>query len=58
MNKKIISFSAVVFGMLGGYLPSLFGDTELFDGWTILGGLVGGIIGVWIGVYVAKRWGE
>ena len=35
----------------------LFGDTELLDGWSILGGLLGGFFGIWLGVYVSKRWG-
>jgi uncharacterized membrane protein YfcA len=57
MNKRVILFFATVFSILGGYLPVLFGDNELLDGWSILGGLVGGIIGIWLGVYVSKRWG-
>ena len=57
MNKRIILFFATVFGILGGYLPVLFGDNELLDGWSILGGLVGGFAGIWVGAYVSKRWG-
>jgi uncharacterized membrane protein YsdA (DUF1294 family) len=57
MNKKILLFFAAVFGALGAYLPALFGDAELLDGWSILGGLVGGLFGVWLGVFVSKRWG-
>lgn len=30
---------------LGGYLPTLFGESA-FGGWSILGTIVGGIIGV------------
>ncbi len=57
MNKKVILFFATVFSILGGYLPVLLGDTELLDGWSILGGLVGGLFGIWLGVFVLKRWG-
>lgn len=57
MNKRIILFFATVFSILGGYLPVLFGDNELLDGWSILGGVVGGFAGIWLGVYVSKRWG-
>lgn len=57
MNKRVILLFATVFGVLGGYLPSLFGDDELLDGWGILGGVVGGLFGIWLGVYVSKRWG-
>jgi hypothetical protein len=57
MNKRVLLFFATVFGILGGYLPMLFGDSNLFDIWGILGGLVGGFFGIWLGVYVSKRWG-
>ena len=57
MNKRIILIFATVFGILGGYLPMLFGDNELLDGGGILGGLIGGIVGIWLGAYVSKRWG-
>lgn len=55
--KRLLVFFATVFGILGGYIPALFGDSNFFDGWGILGGLVGGIFGIWLGVYLAKRWG-
>jgi len=57
MNKKVLLLFATVFSVLGGYVPVLFGDTELLDGWSILGGLLGGFFGIWLGVYVSKRWG-
>lgn len=42
---------------IGSYVPVLFGDTELFDGWSILGGIVGGLVGIWFGVWLSKRIG-
>ena len=57
MNKKVILLFATVFGIVGGYLPVLFGDSNPFDGWSILGGFVGGIFGIWLGVVVSKRLG-
>lgn len=57
MNKKLILFFASVGGLAGGYLPYLFGDRDMFDGWTILGGLVGGIAGIWLGAIISKRIG-
>jgi uncharacterized membrane protein YfcA len=57
MNKKAILLFATVFSIAGGYVPVLFGDSDLLDGWSILGGLVGGIFGIWLGAIVAKRWG-
>jgi hypothetical protein len=56
MNKKILLLCATVFGLAGGYVPVLFGDSD-FDAWSILGGLVGGLLGIWLGVVVSKRWG-
>lgn len=44
-------------GLVGGYVPVLFGDNELLDGWSILGGLVGGFVGIWLGVVLSKRYG-
>lgn len=57
MNKKAILLFATVFGILGGYIPVLFGDTDMMDGWSILGGFVGGIVGIWLGVVAIKRFG-
>jgi len=57
MNKKVILFFATVGGIVGSYIPTLFGDTDFFSGWSILGGLIGGIFGIWLGVVVSKRIG-
>jgi len=57
MNKKIILLFATIGSIAGAYIPMLFGDKELIDGWGILMGVVGGIVGIWLGVVVSKRWG-
>ena len=57
MNKKVIMLFATVFGIVGAYVPSLFGDTDLLSGWSFLGGLIGGLFGIWLGVVASKRWG-
>ena len=57
MNKKVILLFATVGGIVGGYVPVLFGDNEFLDGWSILMGIVGGIFGIWLGVVVSKRLG-
>lgn len=57
MNKKVLLFFAAVFGIVGAYVPALFGDTDLLSGWSILGSVIGGIFGIWLGVIVSKRWG-
>ncbi len=55
MNKTIIMFFTGLFGLIGSYVPFLFGDTNFFGGWSILMGFVGGIFGIWLGVWVSKR---
>lgn len=55
MNKTVLLFFASVFGLLGGYIPFLFGDKDLLGGWSILMGLIGGLFGIWLGVWVSKR---
>jgi hypothetical protein len=56
MNKTIIVTGATVFGFIGSYIPFLFGATDIFSGWSILGSVVGGIVGIWIGAMAIKRW--
>jgi len=55
--KQLILLFATVFSIIGAYVPFIFGETDIFSGWSILGGFVGGIFGVWVGVKAAKRWG-
>lgn len=55
MNKKLISTSGLIGTIAGAYIPSLFGDNDIFSGWSILGGLIGGLLGVWLGVKLAQR---
>lgn len=55
MNKTVILTFAIIFEMVGNYLPMLFGETDLFSIWGIFGGLIGGLFGVWVGVKVSKR---
>ena len=49
MNKALIYLSLTIGGLVGSYLPVLFGSSY-FGGWSILGGLIGGIGAIWIGV--------
>jgi hypothetical protein len=55
MNKKSISLFGAIGVTVGAYVPSLFGDNDIFSTWSILGGLVGGIVGFWLGVQIGKR---
>ena len=55
MNKSVILLFATVFGVIGAYVPVLFGDNDMLSGWSILGSTVGGIFGIWLAVWLAKR---
>lgn len=55
--KQLILLCATVFSVIGAYVPVLFGDNDMFSGWSILGGFIGGIFGIWVGVQAGKRWG-
>ena len=57
MNKGLLTLMATIGGTAGAYVPVLFGDNALLDGWGILGGVVGGLAGIWVGVKLSKRYG-
>lgn len=53
MNKGLISLLAGVGGIIGGYIPVIFGAGGL-SGWSIIGGLAGGIVGIYIAVKIMQ----
>ena len=53
MNKKVIYLGATIGGAIGGYLPTLFGDSG-FSGWAILGSTAGGVIGIIVAYKIAS----
>lgn len=53
MNKGFISLLAGIGGVIGSYVPVLFGASGL-SGWSILGGLIGGIAGIWLAVKISQ----
>lgn len=57
MNKGLLTLMAGIFGLVGSYIPVLFGDNDLLGGWSIFGGVVGGLFGIWVGVKLAQRIG-
>lgn len=57
MNKSVLVIMATVGGIVGGYIPALFGDNSLLDGWSILTSTIGGLAGIWLGVVLSKRYG-
>lgn len=56
MNKRVITIMAAIGGTAGAYVPVLFGDRSLLDGWSVLGGFIGGLAGIWLGVWLSKRY--
>lgn len=54
-SKSIILLSATIFGIIGSYVPTWFGDHELLSGWSILGGAIGGFFGIWFAVWLGKK---
>ncbi len=55
MYKLLITIGAAIGGIVGAYIPSLFGDTDIFSPWSILGSTVGALVGIWLGYLLAKR---
>jgi hypothetical protein len=46
MSKGLMYLCITVGGIIGSYIPVLFGSSG-FSGWSMLGGVVGGIAGIW-----------
>jgi hypothetical protein len=57
MNKAVILISATILSIGGAYIPFLWGDTDLFSGWSILLGTVTGLIGIWLGIWISRQIG-
>ena len=55
MNKTILYTCITIFGGIGGYLPTVFGDSSMFSGWSILGSTVGGVIGIFAAKWLSDR---
>ena len=57
MNKHVILVFMIIFELAGSFLPMLFGNNDLFSGWSILGGVIGGLFGIFVGVVVSNKLG-
>jgi hypothetical protein len=49
MNKGLMWICVGVGGLIGSYIPVLFGQSSL-GGWSILGGTIGSFAGIWAAV--------
>lgn len=52
-TKTIVWISVLVFSIIGGYIPVIFGSS-LISTWSILGNGTGGLIGIWIGFKIGN----
>ncbi len=52
MTKSLVYLLVFIFGTIGSYIPTLWGDNNFLSGWSILGGLIGGLFGVWVAIKV------
>jgi hypothetical protein len=48
--KIIIYITAGIGGVVGSYLPVMFGSSNPFSGWSLLCGFIGTIAGIVIGI--------
>ncbi len=46
MNKTVMYLFISIGGMIGGYIPVLFGASGI-GAWSILGSTIGGLAGIW-----------
>lgn len=56
MNKKVVMIFAVIGMTVGGCLPLLWGDSNMFGVASILLGMIGGFAGIWLAMYIGKRY--
>ena len=47
MNKTVLYGSITLFGFIGSYAPTLWGDNNMLSPFSIIGGLIGGLFGIW-----------
>jgi hypothetical protein len=53
--KKLIMYSFITIGgLIGGYIPLLFG-VDGFSVWAIIGSTIGGIVGIWVAYKISHN---
>jgi hypothetical protein len=55
MFKTLIGFGFFVGSTVGGFVPSIWGDHNMFGGAGILLSVVGGVFGIWAGHRIAQN---
>jgi hypothetical protein len=52
-SKRIIYIGMFLGGMLGGYIPTVFG-TQYFSMWSIFGNAIGALFGIYIAFKLSR----
>jgi len=47
MSKGAVWTAATIGGVVGGFIPALWGAGQL-SGWSIVFGTIGGLAGIWV----------
>ena len=55
MFKSLIGLGAFVGSIVGGFVPSLWGDNSMFSPAGMLFSVVGGAVGVWAGYRASQN---
>ena len=48
-RQKLIWFGLAVGSAIGGYIPTLWGDTSIFSMASVIGSALGGFLGIYLG---------
>lgn len=56
--KSLIYIGATIGGIAGAYIPALWGDSNMFSGWSLLMGAIGGVIGIYVGYKIQENLGD
>jgi hypothetical protein len=54
MNKFLMYTFITIGGMIGAYIPSLFG-ADGFSVWAIIGSTIGGLAGIWVAYKISQN---
>lgn len=54
MSKGAVWMGAIVGGIVGGFVPALWGDNSFLSPWSIVFSTIGGVLGI-VAVYKAYK---
>jgi outer membrane lipoprotein SlyB len=50
MRKSVVWIGAIAGGIIGGFIPALWGDSSFLSPWSIIFSTIGGVAGI-VAVY-------